>query len=373
MDAYKRYVSATTDAEKVKYLEEYLSVIPKHKGTEKERGILRRKLALLRESIEKRAKKGGGREVNVRKQGAVQIIFAGFPNVGKSSLLRAITNSDAKVASYAFTTIEPNVGMLELHNVSLQMVDLPGLIKGAAEGRGMGKRFLSVLRNSDVIAFFLAMDDQPLDRLDRLMHEFEVAAIRLNQEKPDVKIYKKDSGGINLLGDHLLTCSKQDAIETCRDFGILNADVRINHRMGLEDFVDAIDKSTVWKKAFVILNKIDLAKPEDVKRTVKLIKARFNLPTMAISVTKGENLEKLKNAIWEICGLMRIYTVTNPHSDPLVIPKGSTILVAATQIHSDFANKFKYARVWGKSAKYDGQRVGKDHILLDGDVIELNA
>jgi small GTP-binding protein len=373
MDAFKKYESASTDSEKVRYLEEYISSIPKHKGTEKERGMLKRKLALLRESIAKKGKAGGGKEINVRKQGAAQIVFAGFPNAGKSSLLCEITNADVKVANYAFTTVEPNVGMLELDNVSLQLVDLPGLISGAAENRGMGKRFLTVMRNSDIIAFFLAMDDKPLDRLDRLLHEFEAAGIRLNQEKPDVKIYKKERGGINLLGGHLLSCTKQDAIETCRDFGLLNADVRINRRMGLEEFVDAIDKSTVWKKAFVILNKIDLAKAEDVKRIVKLIKARYNLPTITVSVKDRKNLDKLKHAIWDVSGLMRAYTSASPDKDPLVIDQGSTVLEAAMRIHSDFAKKFKYARVWGKSVKYEGQRVGKDHVLVDGDIFELNT
>jgi len=373
MDAYKKYESATSDSEKAQYLEEYISSIPKHKGTEKERGMLKRKLALLRESIEKRGKGGSRKEINVRKQGAAQIVFAGFPNVGKSSLLCAITNSEAKVASYAFTTIAPNVGMLDLNNVSLQLVDLPGLISGAAENKGMGKRFLTVMRNTDIIAFFLAMDDKPLERLDTIMHEFDAAGIRINQEKPDVKVYKRDSGGINLLGAHLLRFSKQEALETCKDFGIINADVRINRSMGLEDFVDALDKSTVWKKAFVILNKTDLAKPEDVKRVVKLIKARYNLATLPISVKDKINLEKLKHAIWDISGLMRAYTITSPKKDPLVVPQGSTIADVSTRIHKDFAEKLKYARVWGKSVKYEGQRVGREHVLQDGDIFELNA
>lgn len=373
MDAYKKYESASTDSEKVRYLEEYISSIPKHKGTEKERGVLKRKLALLRESIAKKAKSGGGKEIDVRKQGAAQIVLAGFPNAGKSSLLREVTNADVKVASYAFTTLEAQVGMLEVGDVSLQLVDLPGLISGAAKGKGMGKRFLSVMRNTDIIAFFLAMDDRPLERLDTLMHEFEAAGIRLNQERPDVKVKKTDRGGINLLGGHLLTCQKRDAIDTCREFGILNADVRINRRMGLEEFVDAIDKSTVWKKAFVILNKTDLAKPEEVKRAVKLIRARYGLPVITVSVKDRKNLEKLKQAIWDVSGLMRVYTTANPDKEPLVIPQGYTVLEAAARIHSDFVKNFKYARVWGKSVKYEGQRVGKEHVLQDGDVIELNA
>lgn len=373
MDAYKKYQNAVSDSEKARYLEEYISSIPKHKGTENEMGMLRRKLAMLRESIEKKGKSGGAKEINVRKQGAAQIVFAGFPNAGKSSLLCAITNAEAKVASYAFTTVEPNVGMLELNNVSLQLVDLPGLISGAAENKGMGKRFLTVMRNTDIIAFFLAMDDKPLERLDTLMHEFDAAGIRVNQEKPDVKVYKRDSGGVNILGGHLMRFSKEEALETCREFGIINADVRINRPIGLEDFVDALDKSTVWKKAFVILNKTDIAKPEEVKRVVKLIKARYNLATLPISVKAHSNLEKLKQAVWDISGLMRVFTVTSPDRDPLVVPQGSSIIDVATRIHKDFAEKFKYARVWGRSVKYAGQRVGRGHIMQEGDVFELNV
>jgi len=373
MDAFKKYENAANDSEKSRYLEEYISSIPKHKGTEKERGNLKRKLALLRETMAKKAKSGGGEEINVRKQGSAQIVFAGFPNAGKSSLLCEITNADVKVASYAFTTLEPNVGMLELGDVNLQLVDLPGLIRGAAENKGMGKRFLTVMRNSDIIAFFLSMDNKPIERLDLLLHEFQAAGIRLNEDKPDVKVYKKERGGINLLGGHLLRCDKIDAIDTCRDFGILNADVRINRRMGLEEFVDAIDKSTVWKKAFVILNKIDLAKADKAKRTEKLIKARFNLPVIKVSVSNHKNFDKLKKEMWDICGLMRIYTVTNPKSEPIVVPKGTTAIEVAGRIHSDFVDKFKNAKVWGKSAKYNGQMVGKNHVLVDKDIIELTA
>lgn len=371
MDAFKKYESATTDNEKSKYLEEYISSIPKHKGTEHERGNLKRKLALLRQSMEKK-RGGGAKEINVRKQGAVQIVFAGFPNAGKSSLLCAITNAEVKVSSYAFTTTEPNVGMLDVGGVRLQLVDLPGLISGAAENKGMGKRFLTVMRNSDMITFFLAMDDKPLERLDIILHEFDGAGIRLNEDKPDVRVYKKDRGGINLLGGHLLQCAKKDAIDTCRDFGIINADVRINRTMGLEGFVDALDPSTVWKRAFVILNKTDLAKQDEVKRVIKLIKTRYNLPTIPISIKQHQNLEKLKQAMWDISGLIRTYTITNPKKDPVVLPQGSTVLDFAMHIHKDFAEKFKYARVWGNSVKYASQRVGKEHVLREGDVVELN-
>lgn len=374
MDAYKKYVAATNDNDRIKYLEEYVSSIPKHKGTEHERGMLKRRLALLREGVEKRARgAGGAKEINVKKQGAAQIVFAGFPNAGKSSLLSAITNADAKVANYAFTTVEAQSGMLELGDVSLQLVDLPGLIAGAAENKGMGKRFLTVMRNSDIIAFFLAMDDRPLDRIDVLMREFDGAGIRLNQQKPDVKLIKRDRGGVNLMGGHLLTFPKQEAIDTCREFGILNADVRINRHISLEDFVDAIDKSTVWKKAFVILNKIDVVPQDEVKRVIKLIKARHNLPVIPISIKEKKNLEALKQAIWDVSGLMRVFTVTSPDSDPIVMPQGSNVLEFATKIHTAFAEKFKYARVWGKSVKYEGQRVGKDHVLQEKDVVEVDT
>ncbi|MBN2518185.1 MAG: 50S ribosome-binding GTPase [Candidatus Altiarchaeota archaeon] len=374
MDAYERYVSAKNDEERIRYLEEYLGVIPKHKGTEKERGKLRRKLALLRESAEKRGKSGGsGRDINVKKEGAAQIVVVGFPNVGKSSLLCEITNADSKVADYAFTTLEPIVGMMPMHNVRLQIVDLPGLISGASEDKGMGKRFLTVIRNSDVLMIMLDVRDRPLERLERLLREFSMAGLRLNKEKPDVKIYKKDSGGIEILGEHLLMCDLEDAVESLRDFSILNASVRINRKMGLEDFIDAIDKSVVWKKALVVLNKTDLWDEKETQKLANKIRRDHGFVVIPISAKQKRNIERLKQELWNICGLMCVYTVTSPDSDPLVIPKGSTILDAAMRIHSDFAKKLKYARVWGKSARYGGQRVGREHVLQDGDIIELNA
>jgi len=374
MDAYERYVSAQSDEERIKYLEEYLSVIPKHKGTEKERGKLRRKLALMRESLEKKAKTGGkGRDINVKKEGAAQITMVGFPNVGKSSLLCELTNADAKIADYAFTTLKPIVGMMPINNVRLQIVDLPGLISGASEDKGMGKRFLTVIRNSDVLMIMLDVRDKPLEKLKRLMHEFNIAGIRLNKEKPDVKVYKRESGGIEILGAHLLSCDQEDTKESLRDFGVLNASVRVNRRMGIEEFIDAIDKGVVWKKALVVLNKIDLWSEKDVEKLADTIKKAYGFNVIRVSAKEKTNMEKLQQELWNICDLMCIYTVTSPDSDPLVIKRGSTILNAALKIHSDFATKFNYARVWGKSVRYDGQRVGREHVLQDGDVIELNT
>ncbi len=369
MEAYKKYESAKTDQERIRYLEEYLSSIPKHKGTERERGVLKRRLALLREGLEKRAERGGGREVSVKKQGAAQVVLAGFPNAGKSSLLRVITNAEARVADYAFTTVEPNVGMLEVKGVGIQIVDLPGLISGAARGKGMGRRFLSIIRNADVIAFFLSMDDKPLERLNKLMHEFEMAGIRINKRRPDVKVYKRGSGGVNILGFHLLTFDKNEAVRTCRDFGIINADIRINHRISLEEFVDAVDKRVVWKRGFAVINKLDLD-PEGAKRLKKRIEGEYNLPTITISVKDGTNLEGIKDLIWKICGVMRIYTTAD--EEPLVLPVGSRVIDAARRIHSELVRGFRFAKVWGKSVKYPGQRVGKEHVLQDGDRIEIN-
>jgi len=375
MKAYEAYVSATSDDEKIRKLEEYLSLIPKHKGTEKERGNLRRKLAQMRESLEKKAR-GGGRKDNdlsVKKEGAVQVVLAGFPNAGKSSLLCETTNAEVKVANYAFTTLKPNIGMIPINNVNIQLVDLPGLISGAAKDKGMGKRFLSVMRNSDIVAFVLAVNDKPLEKLDFLLREFDIAGIRLNKTKPDVKVYKKESGGINILGKHMLTFELQDAIESLREFSIINADVRINRRMGYEDFIDAIDKSVVWKKAIVIVTKTDLVGPSGVKKVEQEVKKRFAMPVIAVSNTEKTNLKELVEEIWETAGLMCIYTTTNPNKEPLVVPKGESVIEVAARIHSDFVRKFKYARVWGKSAKYPGQRVGKEHVLEDRDVIELHA
>jgi len=374
IDAFKNYESAGSDSEKIRALEEYHSTIPKHKGTEKERGKLKRKIALLRAKIQKKASaSGGGGGIGVKKEGAAQIVLVGYPNAGKSCLISEITNVESKIGSYAFTTLTPIVGMLPYKGIQMQIVDLPGLISGAAEGKGMGKQFLSVIRNSDITLFLLDAADDPIDKLDSMLKEFRIAGIRLNAERPDVKIYKKDRGGIEFLGKQFLKADINDAKEALRDFGIVNCTCRLNKKVSLEDFIDSIDKSVVWKKAFVLLTKVDKVSQKELNLSIKTIKKLYSFDVCPISSTEGINLDELIEKMWVTSDLIRIYTPESKRTDeePLVIKRGSTVMGMAQRIHSDFVEKFNYARIWGKSAKYEGQRVGKDHVLLDGDTVEL--
>jgi hypothetical protein len=261
--------------------------------------------------------------------------------------------------------------MMPYDDVSIQLVDLPGLIFGAAKGKGMGKRFLSVIRNSDAIVIVVDASGPYEEHLGGLLHEFGTAGIRLNKKRPDVRVEKTDRGGINILGKQFLKFDIEDAEATLRDFGIINCKVRLNRPIELEDFIDAIDKSIVWKRCAVLLNKIDKTPKKDVSRAKKDIRAQ-GFEVYPFSVEEKINLNNVRDMFWDLSEMMRIYTKKGS-PEPLVVPRGSSVLEVAMRIHTDFAKNFKYARVWGKSAKYEGQRVGKEHKLVDGDVIDLNA
>ncbi|RLF80534.1 GTP-binding protein, partial [Thermococci archaeon] len=181
--AEEEYRQAKTIPEKIRALEKMYATVPKHKGTEKLRLQIKRKLAELRKELEKQQsqRKGGGYSFSVKKEGAAQIVLAGLPNVGKSSLLNVLADIDVDVADYPFTTVEPIPGMMKHKDVQIQLVEVPGLIEGAALGKGMGTQLLSVIRNADAIAIVVDLSQDPVKQMEIILKEFERAGIKINK------------------------------------------------------------------------------------------------------------------------------------------------------------------------------------------------
>ena len=375
--AEEEYRQAKTIPEKIRALEKMYATVPKHKGTEKLRLQIKRKLAELRKELEKQQsqRKGGGYSFSVKKEGAAQIVLAGLPNVGKSSLLNVLADIDVDVADYPFTTVEPIPGMMKHKDVQIQLVEVPGLIEGAALGKGMGTQLLSVIRNADAIAIVVDLSQDPVKQMEIILKEFERAGIKINKRRPKVEIKRMPMGGIVINGAHLIQGDTSEVMKMLREEGIHSAEITVKEPVTLEDFSDALDESLVWRKAIIIANKGDApGSKENYERLVKGYGDRFKI--VPVSAKKRANIEALKEELYDLAGIIRVFTKSpgeEPAYPPIALKKGSTVLDVAERIHKDFAKNFKYARVWGKSAKFPGQRVGPDHMLEDGDIVEIHA
>jgi len=375
--AEEEYRQAKTIPEKIRALEKMYATVPKHKGTEKLRLQIKRKLAELRKELEKQQsqRKGGGYSFSVKKEGAAQIVLAGLPNVGKSSLLKILAGVDVDVADYPFTTVEPIPGMMKHKDVQIQLVEVPGLIEGAALGKGMGTQLLSVIRNADAIAIVVDLSQDPIKQMEIILKEFERAGIKINKRKPKVEIKRMPMGGIVINGQDLIQGDISEVMKMLREEGIHSAEITVKEPVTLEEFSDALDESLVWRKAIIIANKGDVpGSKENYEKLVKAYGDRFKI--VPVSAKKMANIETLKEELYELAGIIRVFTKSpgeEPAYPPIALKKGSTVLDVAERIHKDFAKNFKYARVWGKSAKFPGQRVGPDHVLEDGDIVEIHA
>ncbi|WP_456366717.1 OBG GTPase family GTP-binding protein [Thermococcus sp.] len=375
--AEEEYRNARTIAEKIRALEKMYATVPKHKGTEKLRLQIKRRLSELRKELEKQrqVKKGGGPSIAVKKEGAAQIALVGLPNVGKSSLLRALTNADVDVASYAFTTVQPVPGMMHYRDVQIQLVEVPGLVEGAALGKGMGPQLLSVVRNADAIAIVIDLSQDPVKQMEVLLREFERAGIKVNRRKPRVEVKRTAMGGIVINGAENIKGDVSEVMKILRDERIHSAELTVKEPVTLEEIADALDESLVWRRAVIIANKGDApGSRENYERLVKAYGDRFRI--IPVSAKRKIQLDKLKDELYELAGIIRVFTKSpgeEPAYPPVPLRRGSTVMDLAERIHKDFARNFRYARVWGRSVKFPGQRVGADHVLEDGDIVEIHV
>ncbi len=376
--AEEEYRNARTIPEKIRALEKMYATVPKHKGTEKLRLQIKRKLSELRKELEKQRqlqkKGGGGYSFSVKKEGAAQIVLVGLPNVGKSSLMKRLTNVEADVADYAFTTVEPIPGMMHYKDVQIQLVEVPGLVEGASLGKGMGTQLLSVIRNADAVAIVIDLSKDPIKQMDLLLREFERAGIKLNRRRPRVEIKRTSSGGIIINGVENIRGEVSEVMKMLREERIHSAEVTVKEPVTLEEFADALDDSLVWRRAVIIANKGDAAgSKENYERLLKAYGERFKV--IPVSARRGVNLDELKETLYDLAGIIRVFTKSpgeDPAYPPIAMKRGSTVIDVAKKVHKEFARNFRYARVWGKSVKFPGQRVGAEHVLEDGDVVEIH-
>jgi len=316
-EADKRYRAAKTAGEKISCIEELLRIVPKHKGTDKLRAGLRKRLSKLKTTAQ--AKKGTGKRESafrIEKEGAGQVVLVGPVNVGKSALVSALTNATPEIADFPHTTWKPTPGMMPMENIQIQLVDTPPLNRDF-----MGPELLGLIRRSDYILLVVDLQTDPVHQL-----EDSVAILQEHRIMPDhLKELYSEQRGLIFIPFLVLTNKFDDD----------------NFDENFEIFCELLEND--W-------------------------------PSIPVSATTGRNLEQLKRLLFERLEIIRVYSKAPgkepDFKEPFILKKGDTVEDFAGKVHQDFASKLKTARVWG-TAVYDGQLVQRDHELSDSDIVEL--
>ncbi|QLH75720.1 MAG: GTP-binding protein [Methanomassiliicoccales archaeon] len=361
-----------TIEDQIKEIQAEIDKTQVNKKTEYHLGKLKAKIARLKIEAEKRRSQGGGtgRSYGVKKSGNATVALVGFPSVGKSTMLNRLTDAKSEVGSYDFTTLDVIPGIMEYKGAKIQVLDLPGLIRDASKGKGRGREVLSVVRSADLILFVM----DPYDtNIHVLVSELETAGIRLNTRPPDVVITRRDQGGIDVKTTVELTkMTEEYAKEIVMEYGHVSADVVIREDINVDQLIDVLAGNRIYMKAIMAVNKVDTADPEYLEQLK--VKLQEWHPVF-ISAQAGIGLEELKEAIFKHIDLIRVYLKKQGQEadlkEPLIVRRDSTVGDVCDSLHRVFRQNFRYATVWGKSAKFPGQMVGLDHVLQDGDILSI--
>jgi len=360
-----------TIEEKIKDVEEEIQNTPYNKASQHHIGKLKAKLAELRDDLIKKSSGGkSGPRYAVKREGQASVALVGFPSVGKSTLLNRLTNAQSPIGAYDFTTLKVFPGMMAFRGMKIHLLDIPGIISGASKGKGRGREVLSIARNSSLV--LILIDVYQPQQIEVIRKELNTAGIRLDGRKPRVNVRRTARGGV------LLTSTvdvKKINIETIRSIlnhkGIHNAEVTLHEDIDEDQFIDVLMGNRSYIPSLIVVNKIDSVEEDYLDYLKEEIKGSF----VAISADKNVGLETLREEIFKKLDVIRIYLKPQggkpDYKEPLIMPRGSSIENVAKSLHSSFVKKFRYAQIWGDSAKHKGQRKGLDHILKDKDVLSI--
>lgn len=348
----------------------------KNKATEGHLGLVKAKIAKLkRDLIEGDSKGGGGggggRGFDVSKSGDTRVGFVGFPSVGKSTLLTKLTGTESLAAAYEFTTLTAVPGTMNYRGAKMQMLDLPGIIEGAKDGKGRGRQVISTARTCNMLLIVLdAMKSMTHKKL--IERELDGFGIRLNQEPPDIVFRRKDRGGLNyqeiVPQSHM---SHETCVQILREYKCHNADVVLKEDITVDQFIDVVEGNRKYMPALYVMNKID-------QLTIEELDIICQIPHhVVVSAAHGWNIDELMEKVWDYCNMLRIYTKPKgaipDYTSPIILhANGPTVEQFCNRIHKSIMEKgFKYAWVWGTSVKHQPQKCGKEHVLADEDVVQI--
>jgi len=351
--------------EQIEAIQEVLRKTPHHKATNGFIGLMRAKIARLKDKeTESSGKSGssGGKSFSVKKQGDATVVLIGPPSAGKSTLINKLTNAESKVAPYAFTTVTVVPGMLKYNEAYIQILDIPGLIEGAKEGKGRGREVLSVARGADLLIIMTDVARTPL--IDKMVKELYRAGIRINQKSPNVLIEKRSEGGLDIYSNIKQEMDKESIKEIAREYGLKNAIITLKEKIIYERLFDAFSENRVYVPAIFVINKVDLQKTS-LKRPPLVASNILN-----ISADSNFGIDKLVNEIWNKLEFVTVYLVKPDKepdfSSPIVMKEGETLNDVALKIGSEFAENKKLVKIWGKGAKFSAQEVSLTTPVVEG-------
>lgn len=371
----------------------------KNKATSFHLGQLKAKLAKLKRELlsgpSGSGGGGGGLGFDVARTGVASVGFIGFPSVGKSTLLSKLTGTHSEAAAYEFTTLTTVPGVIQYRGAKIQMLDLPGIIEGAKDGKGRGKQVIAVARTCNLI--FIVLDvNKPLHHKQIIERELEGFGIRINKEPPNIVFRKKEKGGISITNTVPLTHLDSDEIRAVMsEYRISSADIAFRCDATVDDLIDVLEAANRrYIPVVYVLNKIDSISIEGkfffiipfpiFSWNLSFILTIYieldllsRIPNaVPISSENGWNLDGLLEVMWDRLNLVRVYTKPKgqqpDYEQPIVLRSSScTVEDFCNHIHKSLIDQFKNAVVWGTSVKHQPQYVGLAHTLCDEDVVTI--
>jgi ribosome-interacting GTPase 1 len=367
--------------ERLQKMEEFLSLVPKHKGTAKTCAQVKKQMSSLRKEIEEKKKKKkaskGGPKTFIEKEGAAQVALISMTKAGKSSLLSSLTRAKVEISNNLYTTRNPVPGIMTYQDLQIQMIEAPALMEGAADGRAWGLQTLGIARNADGLIIVVDLAQDPVKQLSIILDELSRARISTIKPTSKVEIERKYMGiGLRIIVfGRLVNCTFKEVEELLKGYNVTDAVVKISGDATLSDVEEAIFETMVYRPTVVIANKIDVPGAEgNLRRLQAYLGDR--LPVVAVSALTGIGLDKIGENLFNALEIIRIYTKEPNEREyskkPFILRKGSTIYNLAKSIHSDFKDDFYFARVWSERLVFSPQKVGSTFKLQDGDVVEIH-
>ncbi|EEY22661.1 GTP-binding protein RBG1 [Verticillium alfalfae VaMs.102] len=346
----------STTVDKIKEIEAEMAKTQKNKATSFHLGQLKAKLAKLKRELLTPSSGGGGAGAgfDVARTGVASVGFIGFPSVGKSTLMSRLTGQHSEAAAYEFTTLTSVPGQVVYNGAPLQIIDLPGIIEGAKDGRGRGRQVIAVAKTVS------------------LRRNSRASGIRINKSPPNITFKKKEKGGLNITNTvPLNNISHEEIKAVMNEYKINSADISIRCDATIDDVIDILEaKSRSYIPVVYVLNKIDAISIEELDLLYRIPNA------VPISSEHGWNVDELMEAMWDKLNLVRVYTKPKgrmpDYSQPVVLRSNRcTVEDFCNAIHRSIVEQFKNAIVYGKSCKHQPQRVGLSHELADEDIVTI--
>ncbi len=343
---------------KIEAVKKEIHDTPYDKSSQFHHGVLKAKLARLNDMLEvKKSGGSGGVGYAIKHSGDASIVLVGLPSVGKSTLLNAITNAESKVGNYDFTTLGVVPGMMEYKGVKVQILDLPGIIEGAAGGKGFGRKVLSVVRATNLVV--LMVDYKRMKWLSKVKKELEESGIRLNKRPPKIHVHRLGKGAIQII-DPFNSLPEQVMVEIAKEIGIENAVIQLGEKIeSVDQFIDGLSKTRTYIPLVEVITKID--EENKFKKEEGIV---------YMSAKTGQGIEEFKEAVWKGLGLVRVYlkrerTGESDKKEPLIMKKTSNLNDVLKRISNEMRDDVGRACIWGKNAKFPGQEVSFKFPVFD--------